>query len=181
MLFTPSPCHKLSHLLGPPPTSSVTYFMDGPWYCQGRTGFKIRSGQFPDDLPPYRPSLGKINKNSEITLFHVKMTVFTTTLPAHRALPKCKHGYSPPLDIVKCQVKFCLLLYFLHRFLINLASTAMEGRMKLVGGPRVGQHCYRPILYWRFTRLYYFKFAKLCSSFHWQLFQLQQRITEKIK
>ena len=28
MLFTPSPCHKLSHLLGPP--SSVTYFMDGP-------------------------------------------------------------------------------------------------------------------------------------------------------
>ena len=28
MLFTLSPCHKLSHLLGPPP--SVTYFMDGP-------------------------------------------------------------------------------------------------------------------------------------------------------
>src|SRR6218665_1795268 len=25
----PSPCHKLSHLLGPPPPSSVTYFMDG--------------------------------------------------------------------------------------------------------------------------------------------------------
>ena len=25
---TPDPCHKLSHLLGPP--SSVTYFMDGP-------------------------------------------------------------------------------------------------------------------------------------------------------
>src|SRR6218665_3140538 len=31
MLFTPSLCHKLSHLLGPPPPlSSVTYFMDGP-------------------------------------------------------------------------------------------------------------------------------------------------------
>ena len=31
MLFTPSsPCHKLSHLLGPPTPSSVTYFMDGP-------------------------------------------------------------------------------------------------------------------------------------------------------
>ena len=31
MLFTPpTPCHKLSHLLGPPPPSSVTYFMDGP-------------------------------------------------------------------------------------------------------------------------------------------------------
>src|SRR6218665_3201513 len=31
MLLTPSPCHKLSHLLGPPPPSSVTYFMDGPY------------------------------------------------------------------------------------------------------------------------------------------------------
>ena len=29
-LYPPSPCHKLSHLLGPPPPSSVTYFMDGP-------------------------------------------------------------------------------------------------------------------------------------------------------
>jgi len=26
----PSPRHKLSHLLGPPQPSSVTYFMDGP-------------------------------------------------------------------------------------------------------------------------------------------------------
>src|SRR6218665_1148850 len=26
----PDPCHKLSHLLGPHPPSSVTYFMDGP-------------------------------------------------------------------------------------------------------------------------------------------------------
>ena len=30
MLLDPSPCHKLSNLLGPPPPSSVTYFMDGP-------------------------------------------------------------------------------------------------------------------------------------------------------
>ena len=28
----PLPCHKLSHLLGPPPLSSVTYFMDGPLF-----------------------------------------------------------------------------------------------------------------------------------------------------
>src|SRR6218665_422877 len=28
--WTPSPCCKLSHLLGPPSPSSVTYFMDGP-------------------------------------------------------------------------------------------------------------------------------------------------------
>ena len=26
----PTPCQKLSHLLGPPLPSSVTYFMDGP-------------------------------------------------------------------------------------------------------------------------------------------------------
>src|SRR6218665_557144 len=30
MLLDPFPCHKLSHLLGPSATSSVTYFMDGP-------------------------------------------------------------------------------------------------------------------------------------------------------
>jgi len=30
MLLTPFPCHKLSHLVGPPTHSSVTYFMDGP-------------------------------------------------------------------------------------------------------------------------------------------------------
>ena len=30
MLLTPSLCHKLSQFLGPPPPSSVTYFMDGP-------------------------------------------------------------------------------------------------------------------------------------------------------
>ena len=29
--FDPSPCHKLSHLLGSTPPSSVTYFMDGPF------------------------------------------------------------------------------------------------------------------------------------------------------
>ena len=30
MFLSPLPCHKLSHLLGPLP-SSVTYFMDGPY------------------------------------------------------------------------------------------------------------------------------------------------------
>ena len=33
MLLIP-PCHKLSHFLGPPPPSSVTYFMDGPYSVQ---------------------------------------------------------------------------------------------------------------------------------------------------
>src|SRR6218665_1589653 len=30
MPLDPLPCHKLSHLPGPPPPSSVTYFTDGP-------------------------------------------------------------------------------------------------------------------------------------------------------
>ena len=30
---------------------------------EGRIGFKNLQGKFPDDLPPYRPSPGKINKN----------------------------------------------------------------------------------------------------------------------
>ena len=30
MLLDPFLCHKLSHLLGPPPLSSVTHFTDGP-------------------------------------------------------------------------------------------------------------------------------------------------------
>ena len=42
MLLNPSPCHKLSHLLGPPPPSSVTYFMDGP-LLQFRTEAKSYS------------------------------------------------------------------------------------------------------------------------------------------
>jgi len=29
-LEPPPPCHKLSHFLGPPTPSSVTYFMDDP-------------------------------------------------------------------------------------------------------------------------------------------------------
>ena len=35
MLLNPLPCHKLSHFLGPPAPSSVTYFMDSPY------GFKL--------------------------------------------------------------------------------------------------------------------------------------------
>ena len=33
--LSPSPCHKLSHLLGPPSPSGVTYFMDGPYAIIG--------------------------------------------------------------------------------------------------------------------------------------------------
>src|SRR6218665_949388 len=44
MLFTPSPCYKLSHLFGPP--SSVTYFMNGP---QERL---IRGASQQNTMPP---------------------------------------------------------------------------------------------------------------------------------
>ena len=47
MLFIPSLCHKLSHLLGPPSPLSVTYFMDGP--NAGRNGENLTFGL--EDLP----------------------------------------------------------------------------------------------------------------------------------
>ena len=34
-LYSPSPCHKLSHFLRPLPPWSVTYFMDGPQLWPG--------------------------------------------------------------------------------------------------------------------------------------------------
>jgi len=113
--------------------------LDLCWYCQGWTGFKIRPRQFPDDLPPYRPSPGKINKKLRNHLFPRKNDRFL--LPPYWPTRHCPNASmaSPPLDIVKCQVKFCLLLYFLHRFLINLASTAMAGRMKSVSGPHAAR------------------------------------------
>src|SRR6218665_2633121 len=40
------------------------------------------------------------------------------------------------VDIVYCQVKFCLLPDLLHRFLTNLASTG--GTHEITVGPRVG-------------------------------------------
>src|SRR6218665_1440255 len=45
------------------------------------------------------------------------------------------------VDIVKCQVKFCLLIDFLYRFLTNLASTGGPHKIsRRACGPRVGQH-----------------------------------------
>jgi len=49
------------------------------------------------------------------------------------------------VDIVKCQVKCCLLLDYLHiiLFLTNLANTGgpHEISRRAACGPRVGQHC----------------------------------------
>jgi len=48
----------------------------------------------PIKLPLYRPNLGKSKKSP---ILHTKITLFiTSTLPTHRALPKCKHGQSAP-------------------------------------------------------------------------------------
>lgn len=45
-------------------------------------------------LPAY---LGKMHKNFENDLFHIKVTVFTSILPAHQALFKCPNGQSAPM------------------------------------------------------------------------------------
>src|SRR6218665_2157007 len=61
------------------------------------TRIKNRPEQFPDDLPPYWPSTGKIVKKMLKSLFPRKNDhILTYTLPAHWALPKCKHGQSAP-------------------------------------------------------------------------------------
>src|SRR6218665_831472 len=41
-LDPPSPCHKLSHLLVPTPPSSVTYFIDGPFYSESSSPLLLR-------------------------------------------------------------------------------------------------------------------------------------------
>src|SRR6218665_3800778 len=41
-LDPPSPCHKLSHLLVPTPPSSVTYFIDGPFYSVSSSPLLLR-------------------------------------------------------------------------------------------------------------------------------------------
>src|SRR6218665_1491911 len=58
-------------------------------------GLKIRPGNLQMTFHPTGPARARSLKNSEITFFHVKMTVFTSTVPAHRALPKCKMARLP--------------------------------------------------------------------------------------
>ena|SRR6218665_1989421 len=77
--WIPSSCHKLSHLLGPPPTSSVTYFMDGPRPTSRNSGSSgnddtpIRAPKFVAELdlnhgcpdPFLKPTFFRFFKNSE--------------------------------------------------------------------------------------------------------------------
>ena len=61
---------------------------------RGGLGLTIDPCNFQMTFHPTGQARVKIIKNSEITFFHVKMTVlFTSTLPANRALPKCKHAW----------------------------------------------------------------------------------------
>ena len=72
-----------------------------PWW-QGRTGTENQLGQFPTTTLPaqpnfhcyYRLNLGKIQKSACFP--HKNHPFITSTLPAQRALPKCKHGQSAP-------------------------------------------------------------------------------------
>src|SRR6218665_2034963 len=62
---------------------------------RGGLGLTIGPGNFQMTFHPSGPARVKIIKNSEITFFPCKNDrFFTFTLPAHRALPKCKHGQS---------------------------------------------------------------------------------------
>jgi len=66
---------------------------------QRRTGIKNRPGQFPDDLPPYRPSWGKIVKSSEITFFPRNIDRFLLRPTPYRPTWHCPNASmaSPPL------------------------------------------------------------------------------------
>src|SRR6218665_224992 len=68
------------------------------------------------------------------------------------------------VDIVICQVKFCLLPDFLHimLFLTNLASTGGPHEIirRAACGPRVGQHCCRVSSIYDFTSQYFYSLTK---------------------
>src|SRR6218665_1265667 len=87
---------------------------------QGRTGFKNRPEQFPNDRPHYRPSPGKIIKKSEITFFpRINDRFFNSHPTGHRALPKRKHGQSAPaspnISRSTCSVIGCVAKYELTK------------------------------------------------------------------
>src|SRR6218665_175816 len=68
-------------------------------FMQGRTGTKNRPGQFQTTTLPALPNLHStcptLPKFTKSPVFHTKITLFiTSTLPANRALPKCKNGQS---------------------------------------------------------------------------------------
>ena len=64
-LEPPSSCHKLSHFLRPPPPSSVTYFMDGPYRCEsipGKAGYQSMGAVLSTDWIGERRTLRRANK-----------------------------------------------------------------------------------------------------------------------
>src|SRR6218665_372953 len=107
MRLTPSLCHKLSHLLGPPqPSSCVTYFMDGPIGLLDR--ISATSG---GDLAP---SLGG-RKNfwrTKMTFFPEKISIFTPTISDDLSFLSHRPGFSDFtfLYCIKCRMR-----PFLHK------------------------------------------------------------------
>src|SRR6218665_375481 len=83
---------------------------------QARTGIKNRPGQFPDDLPPIPTQPGQNCKKFPKSPFSTRKNdhFFTYALPAHPALPKCKHGQSSPplpIHILGTQGDICAILH----------------------------------------------------------------------
>src|SRR6218665_993464 len=75
---------------------------------QRRTGFNNRPGQFPDYLPPYRPSPGKITKNSEITIFPFKNYRFLL----HLYRPT---GHCPNASMASPHLIVTITIYFMTK------------------------------------------------------------------
>src|SRR6218665_1919855 len=85
-------------------------------------GLKSGPGNLQMTFHPTGPARARSLKKSEITFFHVKMTVFTSTVPAHRALPKCKHGQAASGPDQGCsQEKYLRFFNFRGWFTVNQA------------------------------------------------------------
>ena len=126
MLFTPSPCHKLSHLLGPPAPSSVTYFMDGPFivFCNCRpdilsiiistSGDSSRSGRANrgcrcggEDASAVGGALNGEDRSRIMTGTHVQSSLKSFFIKTHAGRCSCSIAYAA----TKCHTAFNHGLY----------------------------------------------------------------------
>src|SRR6218665_1750390 len=92
MLMTPSPCHKLSHLLGPPPPSSVTYFMDGP--KERVTDISIERSTCIDRQMMRRPRVQVDNMHAQLHMYIVLLGCNSCGLRSFVSPSSCNFGFS---------------------------------------------------------------------------------------